>query len=291
MLGTTHLVMVPAASLLHRGLARQLVVGLTGVATATWCAACTTSKSTDDVRSSSTEETPAPSSTAPCEEAVESSFEPKGIAVLPLGANVTLKVVASTLREADGALDFYAVVQSERDYPMCSPAFQLDFFDHDDQLLGTTTGAVWTGRVFRFDGSATPVVCVAPGQVAAAVVEGFSATWSLKDVKYVEYRIHAFGIDTAKEVPGAVVGELQAKETADGVTFRGTLTNSSDTPLSEPRVTIVPLSCVGRPLGLATAAATLEIPPNGTWSFDSSVVLEPSATQLAFGVGNFPSSP
>lgn len=236
----------------------------------------------------------APSNSAPCDDegsAAESAFEPEAIVVLPVGANVTLKVVASTLGNVDGALDFYAVLQSESEYPMCSPALQLDFFDHDDQPLGTTTGTIWTGRVFRFDGSPAPVVCVAPGQVAAAVVKGFSATWSLKDVKYVEYRIHAFAIDTAKEVGGTVISELVTSKTADGVTFRGTLTNSSDTPLRDPQVTIVPLNCVGRPLGLSTAAATLEIPPNGTWPFDSSVVLEPGTRQLAFGVGSFPPAP
>jgi hypothetical protein len=291
--------MVAAASNWVGSLPRRIAVVLTGVVIATWCTACSKSEApsaSDTAQPSDTavpSDTAQPSDTAPCDgdSSSESPFEPPDVAVVPVGANVTMKVVAATLREAGGAFDFYAVLHSEGEYPMCSPALQVDFFDHDDQLLGTTSGAVWTGRVFRFEGSVAPVACVAPGQVAAGVVQGFVAPWSLKDVKYVEYRLHAFGIDTAEEQRGAVVGELQSFETHDGVTFRGTLTNSSDTAISEPRVTVLPLDCGGRPLGLATAVATLEIPPNGTWTFDSSVVQHAGARQLVFGVGNFAPSP
>ena len=52
--------------------------------------------------------------------------------------------------------------------------------------------------------------------------------------------------------------------------------------MSAPTVTIFPVNRVGRPLGAATASSTIDIPPGGSWSFETSPVDDLGVDYVAY---------
>ncbi len=223
---------------------------------------------------------------------VEGAFEPEWLPNVSLdGVGGTLTVLASTLEEGADGLELYANICNAGDYPLCSAAMQVEFYDSADQLLGSTSTAVQSGRFYRFSESPYPISCVAPGQTAMAAATNLPEGLTLDDLTSMGHRFPAFQIDDAVPLPGATVSDVDAFETAGGAAFRGTVTNDSDAPITNPTVSVFPVNDVGRPLGVATATATLEIPPGGTWSFETSVIAERGVSQWAFAAASFAPTP
>lgn len=217
---------------------------------------------------------------------MESLFEPAWLPNVPLDSVTgVLTLFASTLEDGPNGLELYAAICNDGEFPLCSAAIQIEFYDHSDQLIGTTSGAVQSGRLYRFSQSPTPISCVAPGQTAMAAMTTLPMGLLLDDLKLLGHRFPAFQIDDAVLLPGVTVTDVQSFESAEGAAFRGTVTNTSDTPIADPAVSVFPVNDVGRPLGIAMSTATLEIPPGGTWSFETNVVAERGVSQLAFASG------
>lgn len=239
-----------------------------------------------------------PGGNDPCSQAardvapVESLFEPAWLPNVPLdGVTGVLTLFASTLRDGADGLELYAGICNHSEFPLCGAAIQIEFYDEADALIGTASGAVQSGRLYRFSQSPTPIACVEPGQTAMAAVTALPDGLALADLKSMGHRFPAFQIDDAVFLPGVSVSELQAFDAPAGAVFGGTVTNASDSAIADPVVSVFPVNEVGRPLGVATSMASLEIPPGGTWSFETSVVLNRGVDQLAYASGTFAPSP
>lgn len=222
----------------------------------------------------------------------ETLFEPPDLPNVSLdGENGTLILFSSTLKSGPAGLELYAGICNRGEYPMCSPALQVEFFDHADQLIGTSSGAVQSGRVFRFSQSAQPVTCVAPGQTAMAALTNLPEGLAIADLKSIGHRFPAFRVEDAEPIEGTTIQQLEAFEVDGGFAFRGTVNNDSDSPVTDPVVSVFPLDHVGRPLGNAVGTATVQVPAGGQWAFETNAVVERGDTQLAFAAAVFPAEP
>jgi hypothetical protein len=70
-----------------------------------------------------------------------------------------------------------------------------------------------------------------------------------------------------------------------GTVYTGTLSNGLDVAVSDPSVTVFSVNRVGRPLGVAIATGTVQIPPGGSWAFETNTVDMPGADQAAYPAG------
>src|SRR5690606_35974181 len=139
-----------------------------------------------------------------------------------------LTLVASTLTSGANGLELYAAIRNEGEFPLCGAALQVEFYDQADQLIGSASTGVQSGRLYRLPDSTTTISCVAPGQTAMAAATSLPKGLALADLKSLGHRFPAFQIDDAEFVPTATVGEVEAVDTLDGTAFRGTVTNASD---------------------------------------------------------------
>ena len=64
--------------------------------------------------------------------------------------------------------------------------------------------------------------------------------------------------------------------------YTGKVTNGLDVAVSAPAVAIFPVNRVGRPLGQATSSAIVDIPPGGSWAFETSAVDDLGVDYLAY---------
>jgi hypothetical protein len=222
---------------------------------------------------------------------VESAFEPSGLPNVPLDSVPgVLTLFASTLTLGEDGFELYAAIRNEGQGLLCGAAMQLEFYDHADQLIGMASTGVQSGRLFRLPDSTMTISCVSPGQTAMAAATNLPEGLMLEELKYIGHRFPAFQIDDAMVEPSATVSEVETFDTPDGTTFRGSVENAADVPISDPVVSVFPVNGVGRPLGVATSAAMVEIPPGGAWSFETSPVAQRGADQLAFAAASFPAN-
>ena len=222
---------------------------------------------------------------------IEGTFEPNWLPNIPLdGSTGALTLFASTLTSGADGPELYVALCNDGEQPLCGAAIQLEFYDHADQLIGMASSGVHSGRRYRFPDSEMTISCVAPGQTAMASAMSLPEGLTLDELKSIGHRFPAFQIDGALPLPGASVSGVEAFDAAGGTVFRGTVTNDSDAPISDPAVFVFPVNQVGRPLGAATSTAMVEIPPGGTWSFETDVVPERGVDTIAFGLATFPTA-
>jgi hypothetical protein len=89
------------------------------------------------------------------------------------------------------------------------------------------------------------------------------------------------------------VGELtvtgiEAVASGQGTAYTGTVVNGLGSTLSGPSVAIFPVNRIGRPLGMATASTTDDLPPGATWTFQTDAVDDPGVDQVAYATGSIP---
>lgn len=248
----------------------------------------------DGARSSdaASEQTGVSSCSAAADAASESAFVPAAVPNLPLdsiGGGLTL--FSSTLTLGPNGLELYAGIRNESEFPLCGAALQIEFYDHDNQLMGTASGGVQSGRLYQLPDSTTTISCVAPGQTAMAAVMGLPEAVTLDALKSMGHRFPAFQINDAVPVPSATVSEVEGFRVAGGTAYRGTVTNAAQAPMSNPSVAVFSVNCVGRPLGFAMSTAMVVIPPGNTWSFETSAIAEQGVDELVFAAGSFPVDP
>lgn len=223
----------------------------------------------------------------------ESMFEPPNVpnvSLDPIGDG-SLTLYSSTFRSGPNGLELYAGICNDSGATLCGVALQVEFYDQADELIGIASGAVQSGRLYRFSESPYPISCVAPGQTAMAALTSLPVGLALANLKSVGHRFPAFVINDAAPLAGVSVTQVDAFETAGGIAFRGIVTNNSDSPMKDPEVSVFPITEGGRPVGNVSSTATVEIPPGGTWAFETSTVVQAGAKQVAFAAATFVTVP
>jgi hypothetical protein len=221
-----------------------------------------------------------------------SRFEPPWLPNLPLDSVPGVLVLfASTLKSGSNGLELYAAVRNDGAAPLCGAAMMLELYDHSEQLIGTASGGVHSGRLYHLPDSSTTISCVAPGQTAMAMATTFPEGLVLEELSSLGHRFPAFEIDGAEPTPSATVSDLEAYATEGGTAYRGTVANTADALIRDPSVVVFPINGVGRPLGVATSTGMVEIAPGGTWSFETSAVTERGVDHVAFATASSPPSP
>jgi hypothetical protein len=211
---------------------------------------------------------------------------PEDLSVTALaGGNGVLEMIALTLRAGANGAELYAALRNEGDIPACSAAVSVELFDDAEQSLAAGIGGLLTQRFYRLtDGSGTIAACVGPGDVSMAAVMGLPPDIVVEDVRHVVYRCPYFALEVVA-IEGLTVSQLEPATGDDGTAFTGTLVNGFDVAVSNPSVTVFPVSRAGRPLGVATGSGRLELPPGGSWTFETSAVATPGADHIAYPAG------
>jgi hypothetical protein len=123
-----------------------------------------------------------------------------------------------------------------------------------------------------------------------AALTGFPPDLTLAHLGSLKHNFPAFGVDVSR-LDGVSVSKLDVMATMGGSVYGGTFTNGLQVVVSDPTVTVFPVNRVGRPLGVATSSAVMELAPGGTWTFETTSVSDPGAGYAAFPNGSIATVP
>ena len=201
------------------------------------------------------------------------------------GGNGVLDVTALTLRNGPNSTELYAALKNVGDVPACDAAVSVELYDTSEQSLAAGIGGLLTQHFYRLtDGSDAIAACVGPGDVTMAAVTDLPSNIAIEDVGYVVYRCPYFALDVAP-IDGLTIRDLKSVPEAAGSAYTGTLINGLDVAVSKPSVTVFPITRAGRPLGIATGSGTMEIPPGGSWDFETDTVGALGVDYVAYPAG------
>lgn len=201
------------------------------------------------------------------------------------GGNGVLEVIALTLREGPNNLELYAALENTGDMHACSAALSVELFDRAEQPLAAGIGGLLTQHFYRLtDGSATIAACVGPGEVTMTAVTDLAPEIALEDVAHVVYRCPYFALDVVA-IDGLSIREVKAVKRGSRTAYTGELENQLDVAVTNPSVSVFPTNRAGRPLGVALGSASLEIPPGGSWTFETESVSVSGVDQVAYPAG------
>lgn len=211
---------------------------------------------------------------------------PRGLSVTALpGGNGVLNVMALTLRTGPSGVELYAALKNDGDTPACSAALSVELFDDAEQSLAAGVGGLLTQHFYRLtDGSDAIAACVGPGDVTMAAVTDLPSELEVDDVARVVYWCPYFALDVVA-IDGLTISEVKSATRGSETGYAGTLVNALDVAVSNPSVTVFPVNRVGRPLSVATGSGTVDIPPGGTWAFETSTVDAPGIDHVAYPAG------
>ena len=184
---------------------------------------------------------------------------------------VTLTLVASTLVQGAAGPELYAAVRNDGSAPSCNAGMVTDFIDKAGQTVTSVGTALLSKQLYRLDPN-TLVSCIDPGQIAMAASTSLPAEVVIAELGSLKHHFPTFGLDGIVPVAGFIVSQVETVAKGAGSAYTGTLTNGMDVTVTAPSVTIFPVNRVGRPLGAATSSAPIDIPPGGSWSFETSTV-------------------
>ncbi len=212
------------------------------------------------------------------------TFVPEGLPNTPSdGEDAGLTLVAFTLVERSNGPELYAAVRNDADTPVCEGGMMTSFFDMTEALVTTTASVLESGHLYRLDGGAGAAInCIDPGQVAMTGSADLPDSIVIDELGRLEHRFPAFVVDGIVPIQGLEVTNVKAVTSGPATTYTGTLTNGLDVTASSPTVSIFPVNRVGRPLGMATSTASMDLPPGGSWSFETSSVDDPGAGYVAY---------
>jgi hypothetical protein len=194
---------------------------------------------------------------------------------------VPLTLIAFTLVEGATGPDLHAAVRNDGPTPVCEAGMMMSLFDKADQPVTDVAAVLVSGRFYRLEPGVV-VTCIAPGQIAMAATTGLPTSIVIDQLGRVEHRFPLFNLGDLEEIEGLAVTGVATVAMSAGSAYTGTFTNGLGTAVSSPSVTIFPTNRVGRPLGVATASATTDVPPGGSWAFQSSLVADPGAAHVVF---------
>ncbi|HLK89727.1 MAG TPA: hypothetical protein VKZ18_07530 [Polyangia bacterium] len=204
------------------------------------------------------------------------------------GQDVGLMLVAFTLVQESSGPAFYAAVQNVWSTPLCEAGMTIDFYDRSGQSVGSAAGVLQSGQFFQLtDGSGTIIPCVAPGQIAMTGETGLPDTIAIDQLGSLVHLFPSFNV--AVVAAGALtVDGLQAVGGPAGTSYSGTVGNEIGAAASNPGVAVFPINRVGRPLGMATASASVGLAAGGSWDFQSGAVGDPGVGQVAYASASVP---
>lgn len=230
-----------------------------------------------------------PDDTTPVETGDERLFVPEDLPHSELsGEGSGLTLIALTLIEGANGAELYAAVRNDDPTPACSAGMMTNFIDKNDVVVTTTGANLESGKYFRInDGSGVILPCVAPGQIAMTASTELPESVVIAELGRLEYTFPAFGVDVGP-VDGLTVSNVATVSRSPGSAYTGTLQNDFDAAVSAPSVAIYPVNRVGRPLGVAKGAATTDIAPAASWTFETSTVTDPGVAQVAFPAATIP---
>lgn len=223
--------------------------------------------------------------------AADALIVPAGLDVIALeGGNGVLDVIALTLRAGASATELYVALRNDGDVPACSAGVSVQLFDESGQSLAASITGLFSNNLYRLtDGSGTIVSCIAPGEIAMGAITDLPADLVIDGVGSIVYQTPYFALDVTPVGGHLNVSGLKAVSTTGGATYTGTLVNGLEFAVSGPAVTVFPVNCAGRPLGVATASGSGDIAPRGTWSFQTSGVDMTGVDAVAYATAS-PSS-
>ncbi|AUX20322.1 hypothetical protein SOCEGT47_007900 [Sorangium cellulosum] len=213
---------------------------------------------------------------------------PEDLTVMALpGGNGVLNVIALTLRKGPTNTELYAALRNDGDVPACSAAVSVELYDKAQRSLASGINGLLTQHYYRLtDGSGAIAACVGPGDVTMAAVTDLPSDIVIEDVGYVVYRCPYFALDVVP-IDGLTVTQVKAVTGGAGTAYTGMLLNELDVAVSNPSVTVFSANRVGRPLGVAFASGTVQIPPGGSWAFETDTVDTPGPAHAAYPAGAF----
>jgi hypothetical protein len=198
------------------------------------------------------------------------------------GGNGALSVIALTLRRGASSGELYAALRNDGDIPACSPAFSVELLDETQQSLATGLGGLLVPSFYRLtDDSRAIAGCLRPGGVAMVAIKDLPSDVAIEDVARVVYWCNYWVLDVVP-IDGISIVEVRTLARDDGVAYAGALVNGLDVALSRPSVAIFPLNGVGRPLGAAFGDGTVEVPPAGSWEFETNSVSDVGVAYAAY---------
>jgi hypothetical protein len=208
-------------------------------------------------------------------------FVPEGLANTNLdGADVGLVLAAFTLVPGATGPELYAAIRNDDVTPACNGGFVTYFLDKAGQVITSDGAGLEGGGLYQLpDG---PVVtCIEPGEIAYAASTDLPDTIVIDALGSLQHQTPYFIIDGIVPLGRLVVSDVEVVTTASGSAFTGTVTNGLATAVSAPAVSVFSLNAVGRPLGVATASATVSVAAGGTWTFETTAVSDPGVATAA----------
>jgi hypothetical protein len=208
-------------------------------------------------------------------------FVPEGLANTNRdGADMGLVLVAFTLVPGTPGPSLYAAVRNDTGAPVCNAGLITDFLDKAGYVIWTAGAGLQGGGLYQLtDG--TIVTCIDPGEIAMAASTGLSDTIVIDQLGSLQHQMPAFLFDGLVPIGRLAVSDVAVVTTTSGSAYTGTMTNGLGTTVSSPSASIFSLNAVGRPLGVATASATISVPAGGTWSFQTTPVADPGVGTAA----------
>jgi len=230
-----------------------------------------------------------PDDTTPVATGDDRLFVPEDLPLMELsGEGSGLTLIALTLIDGATGAELYAAVRNDDATPACSAGMMTNFIDKNESVVTTTGSNLESGRYFRInDGSNVILPCVAPGQIAMTASTALPESVVIAELGRLEFTFPAFGVDVVP-VDGLTVSNVTTVSRSPGSAYTGTLTNEFDSAVSAPSVAIYPVNRVGRPLGVATSAATTDVQPAASWSFETSTVTDKGVDQVAYPAATIP---
>ena len=210
--------------------------------------------------------------------------------IVPADLNVTaraggcgvLSMVALTLRRGSDNAELYAALHNDGASPACSPSFSVELWDKADQPLATGLGGLLVKRFYRLtDGSDTVAGCVGPGDVAMVAITDLPAELELENVGRVVYGCNFWMLEVSP-IDGISISDVKVVARGRSASYTGALVNGLNVSLSSPSAAVFPVNRAGRPLGVAFANGTVDVPPGGSWQFETNPVSEPGVDALAY---------
>lgn len=198
------------------------------------------------------------------------AFVPESLANTPLAGQVVdgLTLIAFTLRQGSNGLALYGAIRNDRQTPACEAGMTTYFVDQAGQVVTTATSVLESAHFYRL-ATGEVIRCVAPGEIAMTGSAELPKEIVLGELGSLQHAFPAFTVDNLVPVEALTVSDVQPVTTGVGTLYTGSLRNRLDASASSPRVTIFPVNRVGRPLGMATTGAASELPPGGSWSFET----------------------
>ena len=224
---------------------------------------------------------------------------PDDALIVPEGLPVTLEeggagvfnLFALTLRDEPGGLALYAALKNtdSSSTPACDAALRVTLYDKSNQEIGMFINGLYTSHFYLYTTSSnatTIAACASAGDIAMTRIDTVATDITVADIGSIVYYYSYFALD-AVLTDGLTVSQLTPVTTGAGTSYTGTVVNQLSMMVSQPSVAVFPVNSVGRPLGLAKAGDDSQVPPGGSWTFQTTTIDTPGVNEVAFPSASF----